>query len=350
MNLKKVLALFIMLCMIFSFPACNQNSHVEERYYNLSISFIDVGQADSIFITCNGENMLIDAGNNKDGETVVEYIKSQGADRLKYVVGTHPHADHIGGMDTVINNIDIQDVILPGKTTNTNTFEDVLDSIERKGISITVPNAGDTYTLGEAKLEILSPAKDYSDNLNNWSIVIRLIYGEKSFLFMGDAETEVEKDILKNGYNVSSNVLKVGHHGSTTSSSSDFLSEVMPEIAIIQCGAGNDYGHPHNQTLEKLDKIGANILRTDENGTIKLFCDGKNITSEMENTREYDEKTDVSGIKSDITYVINTSTQKFHEPNCGSVKKIKPENLERYSGDRKTLIEQGYSPCGSCNP
>lgn len=236
-----------------------------------------MGQADSILVQSNGVNMLIDAGTNKAGATVVKDLQNLGVTKIDYLIGTHPHEDHIGGMDDVIKNFDIGTIFMPKIQTNTKTFEDVLDAIASKNLKVTSPEVGYTYNVGDAKCEIMSIGSGENEeksNLNLSSIVIRMTYGTQSFLFMGDAETENESSRTW----PQTTVLKVGHHGSNTSSSQKFLNEVKPEIAVISVGTGNMYGHPKQTTLNKLTKIGAKIYRTDENGTVTITTDGKTST------------------------------------------------------------------------
>lgn len=244
---------------------------ITSDHESLVVEYLDVGQADSILLSSNGEYMLIDAGNNEDGDDIVSYLRDIGADELKYVVGTHPHADHIGGMDDVILALDVDNVLLPATTTNTQTYTDVLDAIETKNVPVTVPIAGQAFQLGDATVSVM--AVQQADDLNNTSIVLKATYENTSFLFMGDAETEVENAILSAGTNVKSNVLKVGHHGSSTSTSSAFLAAVSLDAAVISCGAGNSYGHPSATTLQKL--TGVPVWRTDLNGTIIAMTDGQ---------------------------------------------------------------------------
>jgi competence protein ComEC len=249
---------------------------------SLKVTVIDVGQADSILITAGSHSMLIDAGTNEAADTIVSFIKDQGITKLDYVIGTHPHEDHIGGMDAVINTFDIDKVILPDAQTNTKTFEDVLNAISDKGLKITSPVPGTIYSLGNANFTILAPnASEYSDT-NNYSVVVKVVFGNTSFLFMGDAQTLSEKEILAKGLDIKADCLKVGHHGSDTSTSDDFLNAVNPKYAIIPVGKDNDYGHPSNETIQKLTDADIKIYRTDEMGTITAVSDGTSITFSTE--------------------------------------------------------------------
>jgi competence protein ComEC len=247
--------------------------------YQLKVYMLDVGQGDSILLASGGQYMLIDAGENDKGDDVVADLKAIGVTKLAAVVGTHPHSDHIGGLDTVIKEIPVDTVYMPGKTANTETYEDVLDAVDAKGLHITIPKPGQTVKLGEAELEFLWPPVDYdSSNENNCSIVIRATAGGHSVLLMGDAETAAEKGILDLGETVSCDVLKVGHHGSDTSSKKAFLKAALPRVALISVGKDNDYHHPDKDTLKRLSDIGAVIHRTDLNGMITVTVAGGQLT------------------------------------------------------------------------
>lgn len=240
----------------------------------LSVYFIDVGQADSILVTNKAEAMLIDAGNNEDGQDVVNFIKEKGIAKLNYVIGTHPHEDHMGGLDDVINSdIEVENVLMPKIQTNTRTFENVLDAVENKNLSITAPIKGDTFKIGDANCQVMTDSILDKNNLNLSSIVIRLEYGNNSFLFMGDSEDENEKTITW----PKTDVLKVGHHGSNTSSSESFLDQVKPTYAVIMVGKNNSYGLPKETILERLKNVSSQIYRTDEMGTIEITSNGNNI-------------------------------------------------------------------------
>ena len=240
---------------------------------DLLIDFIDVGQADSILVRNQDKVMLIDAGTNEAGETVVNYLENLGITKIDYLIGTHPHEDHIGGLDDVINNFDIGQIYMPKIETTTKTFEDVLEAIENKKLTVTAPNKGDKIELGQAVGEFMTEPILDEDNLNVSSLVLRLEFGNTSYLFMGDAEEENEETIRW----PKTDVLKVGHHGSSTSSSESFLEQVQPKYAVIMAGKDNSYGLPTQETIDKLNNRGSEIYRTDEDGTIQMTSDGNTI-------------------------------------------------------------------------
>ena len=246
----------------------------QEVLKGLKVSFLDVGQADSILVQVDKENMLIDAGNNNDGKNLVSYLKSQNINSFNYVFGTHAHEDHIGGLDDVIDSFDINHFYMPDVATTTKTFEDVLNALEVKSVAFETPNINDKLKLGDALIEVIYVGKD-EKNLNNDSIVLRLDYKNISLLFMGDLEMDVEKELLDK--NIDVDILKVGHHGSNTSSSNEFLDKVSPNYAIISVGKYNSYKHPSDNILKRLSDKGVEIFRTDEKGSIILTSDGESI-------------------------------------------------------------------------
>ena len=234
---------------------------------SFEIHFIDVGQADSALILCDGKAMLIDGGNAEDSSLIYTYLKNQGIDRLDYIVCTHAHEDHVGGLAGALNYAKVDVAYCPVKSYDSTAFKNFVKYLGNQGVSISVPSAGDTFTLGSASVTVLGPINP-SDEPNNTSIVFRIVYGSTSFLFTGDAEREEEQDILDAGYSLSSTVLKVGHHGSENSTTYPFLREVMPQYAVISVGADNSYGHPTEETLSRLRDAGVTVYRTDMQGNI----------------------------------------------------------------------------------
>ena len=247
----------------------------------MEVHFIDVGQADCALLASGGHFMLIDGGNNDDAEHIVTYLQNAGVKKLDLVVGTHPHEDHIGSLDAAIEAFDIGAVYMPDVSADTETYRDVLDAVKGKGLQLQHPVPGDVLDFNGLPVEIFGPVKEYS-NLNNHSIVLRVSVGETAFLFTGDVEIEGEYDILEQGFDISADVLKVSHHGSSGSSVEEFLAYTDADYAVISVGEGNIYDHPEAVTLKRLQNYGMEIYRTDEQGTIVCDTDGKNISFRQE--------------------------------------------------------------------
>lgn len=271
-------SLFLIFLTLFILFGCSYNEKD-----NVSVHFIDVGQGDCTLIELpENKIMLIDAGDNGREDEIIDYIDRLNIKKIDYLVATHPHSDHIGGMKEIIENYEIGEIYMPNAYSSSKTFEDMLDAIDKKNLNINSAYAGEKiFEYSGVRADILSPQKGekYSD-LNNSSVVIRLKYKETGFLFMGDAEKEVEEYILENYDNLKNDVLKTGHHGSSTSSGGEFIGAVEPEFAVISCGAGNEYGHPHKETLKTLKENGAEVLRTDKMGTIIIKTNGENLSVE----------------------------------------------------------------------
>jgi competence protein ComEC len=277
-SLKLLLALIVVVVIaVTGYRLIPQSQPQPSPLPQSSVTFLDVGQADSILIQSNGSNMLIDTGTNITADSLVNTLGNLGVRKIHVLVGTHPHEDHIGGIDAVINRFDIGTIYMPNGTATTKTFEDVLKAIKNKNLKITRPIAGDSFSVGSAGCTILAPNSSSYDDINNYSIVIRTVFGSTSFLFTGDAQSLSENEMLSKDYTLKSNVLKVGHHGSSTSTSDAFLQAVSPQYAVISVGKDNDYGHPHKETIEKLNAAGIKIYRTDLNGTITITPDGNSV-------------------------------------------------------------------------
>ena len=243
----------------------------------LRVNYIDVGQGDSIFIQLpNNETMLIDAGEAYKSENVINYLNNLGIKKIDYVVGTHPHTDHIGGLEEVINTFDIGSIYMPRASSTSKTYEDLLTTISSKGLKVKTAKSG-VVVLDEdnLKLEFIAPNSDSYSELNNYSAVLKLTYLDNTFLFMGDAETLSEEEITSE---IKADVIKVGHHGSDSSSSLEFVKKVSPEYAIIMVGEGNSYNHPYQSIIDRYESVGAKVLRTDLDGNIVCDSDGKEVS------------------------------------------------------------------------
>lgn len=307
----------------------------------LTVHFLDVGQADSALLECGGEFMLIDGGNVEDGRMVVSYLDQMGVEELKAVVCTHAHEDHVGGLASVLSVYPTETVYSPTTTYSSKAFDNFMYYVDQQRLEVTKPVPGDGFLLGDAQVTILGPVKDYAET-NDTSIVMKVVYGDTSFLFTGDMERQAENDMLDYGMDVKADVLKVGHHGSDSSTSYRFLYEVDPTYAVISCGRGNSYGHPHKEPMDRLRQAGVTIFRTDEMGTVVARSDGREITFHWSDQSANPENAEPA---EEEYYIGNKNSQVFHAPTCGSLPKEKNQVIFH---SYQEAIDAGYRPCGSC--
>ena len=382
--MKKVLSLLLSAYMILSLSGCGNvqntvknnapqtaietqksakptNSNAEKSQAtpgsDLTVHYIDVGQGDSEFIELpNGETMLIDAGNSQNAADIISYIQNKGYSKIDYIVATHPHADHIGGMTDILGSFTIGKMYMPKKQHNTKAFEGLLDVIEQNSIGLYTAKAGTSIlATDDLNISILSPISDSYSDLNDYSAVVKITYKGTSFLFMGDAESVVENELLQEKSDINADVLKVGHHGSSYSSTVDFIKSVAPKYAVISCGANNQYGHPHAETLVTLNSFNINTYRTDESGTIIITSDSVKITVDKkasaikENappvvTHTEKPQTVTDNLNDDIIVYKTNYGKKYHNSGCQYLSKSKiPVSLQ-------SAKSSGLTPCSKCSP
>ena len=276
--MSKILNMLMAFVMSFGILGSNVNQSDIPENSNFEVHFIDVGQADSALIECDGETMMIDGGNVADSNVVAAYLKKEDVTELNYVVCSHAHEDHVGGLSGALSVTKADNIYAPKTETNTKAYKNFKKKAEEQNVEIKHPNVGDEIQLGSSTVEFLGPVDENGKDLNSTSIVLKITYGNTSFLFTGDAESDEEEEILNSGADLKSTVLKVGHHGSRTSTSYPFLREVMPQYAVISVEKGNSYGHPNEETLSKLSDAGVEVYRTDESGDIVMTSDGNSIS------------------------------------------------------------------------
>lgn len=324
----------------------------------LTVTWLDVGQGDAAVIQCGGQSMLIDGGKPEKSSYIYAWLQQHGLSYLDVIVATHVDADHIGGLPGALNYASVGTAYCPETTGTTETFQSFVKYLAQRGKQITVPTAGETFALGGAQIQILGPLHRAEDSNDN-SIVLKVSFGATSFLFTGDAERAEEQDLLNSGVNLQSTVLKVGHHGSDTSTSYPFLRAVAPQYAVISVGAGNSYGHPTEAVLSRLRDAGVTTFRTDMQGEITAVSDGQTINFSTAKNAVAIASANAGGGNADGaagagttagSYVLNTNSHKFHLPSCSSVETISPKNRKDVNESREQIIREGYAPCKRCNP
>lgn len=336
-----LLALLLSGCVLFfpptPIPILTQPPGSSDK---LTVHYIDVGQADCALVECGGEFLLIDGGNVGDSSLVVSYLQKAGVKQLSAVVCSHAHEDHAGGLAGVLAVFPTAAVYAPTKTYSSSCFDDFLYYADQQRLSVTIPSAGDSFSLGTAQVHVLGPVKSYAET-NDTSIVLRIDFGQNRFLFTGDMEVLAENDMLDAGADVKVDVLKVGHHGSNTSTGYRFLYEAAPKYGVISVGAGNDYGHPHKEPLSRLRDAGVTLYRTDKMGTVVAVSDGKEITFSWEHASAQPE------IPEEIVthYIGNKNSHVLHHPNCSGLPNEKNRVYFETVGE---ALDAGYDLCSQC--
>lgn len=335
--------LALLLCLILT--GCplepRQEAELPQEGSSFAVHFIDVGQGDSALVLCDGEAMLIDGGESDQSSVIYSYLQKLDIQRLEYLVATHPHSDHIGGLSGAVQYAQVDTALSPVDDWDTKTFRNLKKYLAEQDVSFTIPSAGDAFSLGSAAVTVIGPAAEYED-ANNLSLVLRVDYGGTSFLFTGDMEREAEADLLEAGADLSASVLKVGHHGSSTSTSYPFLREVMPQYAVISCGAGNSYGHPHEETMSRLHDAGVTVYRTDLQGTVICTSDGETVSFTTESGAA---PAQPAADGEEQRFIGNKNSQKFHSPDCPN---LPSEANQVLFSSYQAALDAGYSPCGNC--
>ena len=351
--MKKFFSFILLLSLLLTLTGCPPMDKDDPPVTGeLNVHFIDVGQADCALIECNGEFILIDGGNVADSQLVVSYLQRQGVEELLAVVCTHAHEDHVGGLPGVLAVYPTYHVYAPTRTYSSNCFDDFAHYTDQQGLEITIPQPGDHLSFGGATMTILGPVKSYADP-NDTSIVVRIDYGTTSFLFTGDMEIQAENDMLEYwgaGYDWNVDVLKVGHHGSETSTGYRFLREVMPTYGVISVGKDNSYGHPHEAPMSRLEDAEVILYRTDYLGTILASSDGKAITFTWKGggsgpSIPPSNNPSIPGSSNAATYIGNKNSKKLHLPGCTS---LPSEGNQVLFDSYDEAIAEGYTPCSKC--
>lgn len=356
MNKKKLWSVLralagILLCLTLTAQSIPSPSRAAEGG-RLEVTFLDVGQADAALVQCDGHAMLIDGGNAADSSRMYAVLKNRGISRLDYVIATHAHEDHIGGLAGALSYAAADTVYAPVTAADSEAFRNFQKAMQKQGVSLTVPQPEETFRLGSAECQIL--AVNSGSEPNDSSIVLRLTYGDTAFLFTGDAQRETEQAILDSDQALCSTVLKVAHHGSESSTGYRWLREVDPRYAVISVGKDNPYGHPTEEVLSRLKDAEVTTFRTDLQGDITCVSDGKTVEFTVARNADADvfASAGASGNSEPVgqSYVLNTNTKKFHDPTCRSVKQMKEKNRQDFTGSREDVLARGFVPCKNCNP
>lgn len=357
---RKILSLFIII--LITLCSCSQNEHdtpldivpapskevlsipVNSKF---EVHFIDVGQADATLLLCDNQTMLIDGGNPDDSNVIAAYLKKLSIKHLDFIICSHAHDDHVGGLSSALSVSTVGRIFAPKTENDIRSYRNFKRKVSEQNLEIENPSSGDSFDFGISNVLFLGPVHENTDNLNNTSIMIKITYGNTSFLFTGDAEHEEELSVIEQGYDLSADVLKVGHHGSAYSTTYMFLREIMPKYGIISVGKHNSYGHPTEQTLSRLNDANVSVYRTDIHGDIIVSSDGKNITvqTQKNNNAKFNEVEMPTQASEPSRYIGNKKSKKFHFPECSSVNVMKESNKVFFNCSRDEIISDGFVAC-----
>lgn len=340
----------------------SEDAQASQAEGELTVTFLDVGQGNAVLVQSGGEAMLIDGGDREYSSFVVSCLKNAGVTELSYAVASHYDADHLNGIVGALHAFPCEEVLAADYVTDTRVYESFCEVIAEQGIELVYPKAGEVYEIGDASFTVVCPdSYDHADANDN-SVGIRLVHGANSFLICGDAGEASEEAMLKSGVVLDSDVYLASHHGSDGSSSAEFLEAVSPEAVVISVGKDNQYGHPSARVLDDAAAVGAEIYRTDLQGTITVTSDGEQLFWNTEPAAEKEQSVSEEasggaeqeailseGDGQDI-YILNQNTKKFHLPSCSSAKDINSENRAEFQGTREELTGAGYEPCQRCKP
>lgn len=343
------------------------DASVNDAESGFEVHYIDVGQADASLVMCDGNYMLIDGGNVEDSSLIYAYLKEHGVKELDYMICTHAHEDHVGGLAGALNYAKVNNILCPTKEYSTSAFQSFVKYANQQNKEIIIPTPDMEFSIGSADCTILA-VNTVENDPNNSSIVMKIVYENTAFLFSGDAEQEVETAIIEAGYDISCTVIKIPHHGSDSSLSYRWLNESKPKYGIISVGKDNQYGHPTENTLSKLRDADVIVYRTDMQGHIICISDGNDVefviqknqdANTLENSAndskneiptEYEDDLKTENVGEAVKYILNTNTQKIHYPTCSSVDQMQEKNKQVTDLSKEELMSQGYSPCGKCKP
>ena len=381
-NRSRIISVLLCICMLLCICSCTneavpiteepnspgQSENVTETKapkdttdyseHSFAVHYIDVEQGDAALVICDDKTMLIDGGKPHASSIIYTYLKNLNIDYLDYIVASHADDDHIGGLSAPLAKMKVGNVLAPEAEADTRSYKSLKTKVAEQGLTMVHPKSGETLDFGCGKIEFYGPITEGESERNNGSIVMKIIYGETSFLFTGDAEREEEQEILDAGYDLSATVLKVGHHGSKNSTTYPFLREIMPKYAIISVG-DNSYGHPTEDVLSRLRDADVKVYRTDMQGDIVVESDDKTVTittaknkNAQTNPTEEEKTLSAQNIENceAFEYIGNANTKKFHYPNCSAVSQMKEKNKVYLNCTCGEALQDGFNPSGKCNP